>query len=313
MRRRTEARGAGRSGRIAISSPWLLGLALLGLAVAFWLWPSAHPSNRSSNRSSDRSGNRSNARPPVQHGAEKTVDAGGDQSVERLKIRVLHRFPHARDAYTQGLLWHDGKLYESTGQYGQSSLRRVDLTTGTVERQWDLAGDLFAEGLARVGDRLIQLTWHAGLATVYSRQDFSLLDQYSYPGEGWGLCHDGARLVMSDGSDRLSFRDPDTFATLGEVRVTLGERSLSRLNELECVDGAVWANVWTTDLIVRIDPESGRVTATVDASALLRPEERPGVDVLNGIAYRPEAGTFLVTGKYWPTLFEVEFVASAPH
>ncbi len=295
-RRRAAPGGPGRTGRKAIPKPWLWGLALIAFAVAFWLWPNG----------------RSAERPPLQRGAERVADASVGPPVERLKIRVLHRFPHARDAYTQGLLWHDGKLYESTGQYGQSSLRRVDLATGKVERQWEVADDLFAEGLARVGDRLIQLTWHAGLATVYSRQDFSLLDHYSYPGEGWGLCHDGARLVMSDGSDRLSFRDPETFALLGEVRVSLGERSLSRLNELECVDGAVWANVWTTDLIVRIDPESGRVTATVDASALLRPEERQGVDVLNGIAYRPEAGTFLITGKFWPTLFEVEFVASAP-
>ncbi len=225
-------------------------------------------------------------------------------------VRVRGEFPHARDAFTQGLLWHDGKLYESTGQYRQSSLRRVDLASGAVEQQRDLASDLFAEGLARVGDQLIQLTWHAGLAKVYARQDFAQVGEHSYPGEGWGLCHDGSRLVMSDGSDRLSFRHPESFALVGEVKVTLRGRPLSRLNELECVDGAVWANVWTTDLIVRIDPESGRVTAIVDASGLLSPDERSNTDVLNGIAYRAETDTFLVTGKYWPKLFEVEFVAA---
>jgi len=299
-RRRADAALSQRWSRPFLAGPRLWGLALLAVGGLFLWWrggadSSAPPRPAAAVASETRQ--------------EQAEPRHGRLEVSRLEVRVRGEFPHARDAYTQGLLWHQGKLYESTGQYGQSSLRRVDLASGVVEQRWDLPDDLFAEGLARVGDRLIQLTWHAGLAKVYSRQDFTPVGEYSYLGEGWGLCHDGARLVMSDGSDRLSFRDPKTFAVLGEIRVTLRGRPLSRLNELECVEGAVWANVWTTDLIVRIDPDSGQVTATVDASGLLSPEESRNTEVLNGIAYRTEKGTFLLTGKYWPKLFEVEFVA----
>jgi glutaminyl-peptide cyclotransferase len=224
---------------------------------------------------------------------------------ERWKLEAVRTLPHRRDAFTQGLLWHGGKVYESTGQYGSSSLRRVELDTGTVEALREVPDGLFAEGLARVGERLIQLTWHAGLARVYDLATLAPVGEYTYEGEGWGLCFDGERLVMSDGSDRLVFRDPDSFAELSAVRVTLAGEPLVYLNELECVGGAVWANVWMEDLLVRIDPASGAVTAVVDASGLLSPAERRGADVLNGIAYRPETGTFLITGKWWPSLFEV--------
>ena len=152
------------------------------------------------------------------------------------------------------------------------------------------------------------LTWRAQRAFVYDRDSFELLDTYRYRGEGWGLCHDGRRLIMSDGTDRLTFRDPVTFAPLGEQRVRLDGRPLRELNELECVAGGVYANVWQTDVIVRIDPATGRVTDTIDAAGLLQGPDRLGAEVLNGIAHDPRAGTFYITGKWWPKMFEVRFV-----
>jgi glutaminyl-peptide cyclotransferase len=231
-----------------------------------------------------------------------------ERAPERLRIDVLAIHPHDPQAYTQGLVWHGGELYESDGLYGRSSLRRVDPATGTVKRKIDLEPRLFAEGLALVGERLIQLTWREGLAPVYDRATFKRLAEFHYDGEGWGLCYDGRRLVMSDGSDRLFFRDPKTFAALGSVAVTRDGVPVPQLNELECVGGAVWANVWQTDDILRIDPASGRVTGVAEATGLLTPEDRAaGAEVLNGIAYDPKAGRFWITGKLWPKMFEVRF------
>jgi glutaminyl-peptide cyclotransferase len=228
--------------------------------------------------------------------------------VERLVLQVVSTRPHDPGAFTQGLVWHKGKLYESTGQYGGSSLRRVNPATGQVEHRVDLAPAYFAEGLALAGDRLIQITWQEQAAFVYGLADFARVGEFHYTGEGWGLCYDGTNLVMSDGSDRLTFRDPRTFATIREVRVRLGATPVQRLNELEWVDGKIYANIWQSEEIVRIDPETGEVEAVIDASGLLAPEERYGTDVLNGIAYVPASKTFLITGKLWPKLFEVKLV-----
>lgn len=227
---------------------------------------------------------------------------------ERLRVRVVRSYPHARDAFTQGLVWHEGTLYESTGQYGRSSLRRVDLESGEVRERRELPARIFAEGLALAGDRLYQLSWMEGEARVWSLSSLEPLRTFEYEGEGWGLCFDGTDLVMSDGSDRLDFRDPETFEVRRTVRVRDRGEPIDQLNELECVDGAVWANVWQSERIVRIDPRSGRVTAVADASGLLEPEERRGVDVLNGIAWIPERQRFVITGKLWPRMFEVEMI-----
>jgi glutamine cyclotransferase len=227
---------------------------------------------------------------------------------EELVVKVLRSFPHDRGAFTQGLLWHDGRLYESTGLPGRSSLRRVELETGKVEAQVALKAPLFAEGLAQVDTRLVQLTWQDRRAFVWTLDAFHPVREYTYDGEGWGLCFDGRRLVMSDGSERLTFRDPQTFERQSDVVVTRGGEPLRLLNELECVDGLVYANVWQTDSIVRIDPATGRVTGWIDASGLLTDNERVAADVLNGIAYWPEQHSFLITGKLWPRLLEVQFV-----
>jgi glutamine cyclotransferase len=234
--------------------------------------------------------------------------AGSADAPERLKVKVLSTRPHDPGAFTQGLLLDKGSLFESTGMYGQSSLREVDPRTGAVKRKVDVPQKYFAEGLTLVGDRLIQLTWQEQKAFVYKLADFTKVEELRYDGEGWGLCSDGTRLVMSDGSDRLTFRDPKTFAVLGGVNVTLAGRLIDRLNELECVNGAVYANVWQTDDILRIDPGSGKVTAVIDASGLLSPAERQQAEVLNGIAWDPAKKTFLITGKLWPKMFEVVFV-----
>jgi glutaminyl-peptide cyclotransferase len=226
---------------------------------------------------------------------------------QRLAVKVLSIRPHDAGAYTQGLLLHGGSLFESTGLPGRSSLREVDPVTGEVKRRVNLASEYFGEGLALVGDRLIQLTWQEQKAFVYGLSDFKPAGEFRYDGEGWGLCWDGRRLVMTDGSDRLTFRDPGTFAVLGEVHVTLAGQPIDRLNELECVEGSVYANVWQTDDILRIDPTSGKVTAIIDASGLLAPPERQRAEVLNGIAWDPSRKTFLITGKLWPKMFEVTF------
>ncbi len=220
--------------------------------------------------------------------------------------QIVTSYPHDPDAFTQGLLLHDGRLFESTGLTGRSTLRRVTLASGAVERSVSLASNLFGEGLALVGNRLIQLTWQNQVALVYDL-DFNSLGSFDYAGEGWGLCHDGTRLVMSDGTARLSFRDPESFALLGGVEVTRAGAPVTRLNELECVGRLVYANVWQTDTIVRIDPASGAVLTTIDASNLLNPSEAAAADVLNGIAFDEQSSHFFLTGKLWPKLFEVRF------
>ena len=235
--------------------------------------------------------------------------AQGDSSVvQSLRVDVLRTIPHDTTAYTQGLLWWRDKLYESTGQYGTSTLRRVHPDTGVVEQRIDIEPGYFGEGLARVDDRLIQLTWKAQRAFVYDLDSFAAIGTHRYVGEGWGLCHDGTRLIMSNGSDTLMFRDPGTFAAIGSVRVTLRGQPQPDLNELECVNDVVYANIWQHDEIVRVNPASGRVTHHIDAGGLLTQDDARGTDVLNGIAYNADTDTFYLTGKLWPKMFEVSFV-----
>lgn len=197
-------------------------------------------------------------------------------------------------------------LYESTGLNGQSSLREVELETGAVVRRRDVPPQYFAEGLALFEDRLIQLTWQSRRGFVYDRRSFEPLGEFAYEGEGWGLTHDGRFLILSDGTDTLRFLDPVTFETVRTVAVAADGRPVARLNELEYICGEVYANVWQTDRIARIDPETGRVLGWLDLGGLLPPEDRAArVDVLNGIAYDPATGRLFVTGKWWPRLFEI--------
>ena len=227
-----------------------------------------------------------------------------------LTYQVVATHPHDTSSFTQGLLWFDGQLYESTGLRGQSVLRIIDLPTGRVLQEISADPRHFGEGLALVDDRLIWLTWQAGTAGVYQRDTLEQTGNFTYSGEGWGLCHDGTRLVMSDGSNTLTFRHPTSFEAMGSVAVTRADGSpINRLNELECVDNQVWANVWLTDRIVVVDPETGEVVAEADMTGIISPHPAltDSDSVLNGIAYRPDTGTFLITGKRWPTIFEVRF------
>lgn len=229
---------------------------------------------------------------------------------ERLRVEVVASTPHDTDAFTQGLEVRDGVLYEGTGLTGESFVSATDLASGEELARQDLPAEVFGEGITLTGDSLWQLTWQDGVA--FERDPVTLAErrQVAYEGEGWGLCYQEAedRLVMSDGSGELTFRDPVTFEETGRVEVTSGGEAVTSLNELECVDGEVYANVWLTDRIVRIDPGSGAVTAEIDAAGLLTGDEAAAADVLNGIAKLPECEEFLITGKLWPHLFRVRFV-----
>lgn len=228
--------------------------------------------------------------------------------IEQLKVRVLQTRPHDATSYTQGLVWSEGKLYESAGQYGRSDLREVDPETGAVRRKEALPDNYFGEGLALAGTRLFQLTWREGVAFTWDLATFTKGPEFHYAGEGWGLCHDGKRLIRSDGTDVLSFHDPATFGEIGRLSVRRAGQPVFYLNELECVGSEVYANVYQTDEIVRIDAATGEVTASIDASGLITAQERQaGAEVLNGIAWNPEKKVFYVTGKYWSELFEVRF------
>lgn len=230
------------------------------------------------------------------------------EQLSHLTVKIISVRPHDQEAFTQGLVFHAGSVYESTGLKGRSSLRQVDPQTGKVLRRYNLAKDQFGEGLARVSDRLIQLTWKNRIVFVYDLKTLKPIRQFEHSGEGWGLCFDGEHLIMSDGTEILTFRDPDTFASSKKIRVMLYGKPLHGLNELEYVDGSVYANVWGSDTIVRIDPKTGHVLSLIDVEGLLSKEERLKVDVLNGICYDPEKRTFLLTGKFWPKMFEVQFV-----
>ena len=241
--------------------------------------------------------------------------AAQSPDVPVLVPQVLAVYPHDSQAFTQGLLWDGGYLYESTGHWGQSSLRRVEIESGEPQEQVALDDVYFAEGLERVGDHLIQLTWQAGIAFVYDFETLELLDTIEYDGEGWGLCYDGRYLFMSDSTAYLSIRDANSFDLVFRGAVTFEDQIIppQLLNELECVGDFVYANAWNTDYIFRIDKFTGVINAIIDASALLSDDEKAQLDsgsVLNGIAWSPESETFYITGKNWPKLFEVVFVAS---
>lgn len=218
--------------------------------------------------------------------------------------RLVETFPHDPDAFTQGLLVADGELYESTGLWGESSLRRVDLQSGQVLQIVHLAGELFGEGLSLRGDQLVQLTYTNHVGFVYDRQTLEVLETFSYPTQGWGLTTDGHRMLMTDGSSTLRFWDPLTFAEVGQVVVHDEVGPVTRLNELEVIGRHVWANVLYSDRIARFDPVSGEVTSWVDLAGILGSGTPPGP--LNGIAWDLTTSRLLVTGKLWPSLFHIE-------
>lgn len=220
---------------------------------------------------------------------------------------VVATYPHDRGAFTEGLLFHDGYLYESTGLNGRSSLRKVELKTGVVKQEVEIPFQFFGEGLALVDGKLYQLTWQNHTGFIYDLNTFKKEGQFTYPFEGWGMTTDGKLLIVSDGTDQIRFIEPNTFAVERTINVVENGWPVSNLNELEYVKGQIYANVWQTDRIVRIDPATGAVLHDYDMSGLLSPQDRePGTDVFNGIAYDPAGGHLYVTGKFWPKLFEIK-------
>lgn len=233
----------------------------------------------------------------------------GDQSAPATYgYQIVKVYPHDSRAYTQGLVYRDGVLFESTGLHGRSSLRKVRLETGEVLQQRPLEARYFGEGLVDWGGRLIQLTWQTNVGFVYDLATFTPVGRFNYPGEGWGLTHDGKRLIMSDGQPdgQLRFLDPTSLKELGRLTVRDQGRPVAMLNELEFVRGEIFANIYQTDRVARIDPSSGRVVGWIDLSGLLTPAERRDTDVLNGIAYDEKGDRLFVTGKLWPRLFEIK-------
>jgi glutaminyl-peptide cyclotransferase len=227
--------------------------------------------------------------------------------------RVVNVYPHDRQAYTQGLILCDGFLYEGTGLNGASSLRKVRLETGRVVEQHSLDRQYFGEGITEWGGRLLQLTWKSNLGFIYDRSSLKVLGTFSYLGEGWGLTHDRDRLIMSDGTATLRFLDPRTLRETGRLNVRYGDVPLTDLNELEFVQGEIYANVYQTDWIARISPQTGAVTGWIDLRGLLpEVDGRIPVDVLNGIAYDAGRKRLFVTGKLWPKLFEIELFRRDP-
>jgi glutamine cyclotransferase len=225
-----------------------------------------------------------------------------------VRAEVVATYPHETTAFTQGFLFANGVLIESTGREGQSRLRKLSIRTGKPLAEVSLPDDVFGEGTALVGDRLVTLTWRSGLGFVHDLGTLERIGEFTYEGEGWGLTYDGESLIMSDGTDRLRFLDPETFEETGEVEVTLSGQRIGRLNELEYVDGRVWANVYMQDFLVRIDPETGVIDQVADLQGLYPRASRtsPLNDVLNGIAYEESSGRLFVTGKNWPNMYEIK-------
>lgn len=232
--------------------------------------------------------------------------AAGAAPVERCGYHIVESYPHDASSFTQGLFWDGGHLYEATGQYGRSRIARLDLATGKALAQTRLPADQFGEGITRWGDQIIGVTWQNGIGHRWSIKDLKPMGNFTYEGEGWGVSMVGDSLVLSDGTPQLRFFDPATMREQRRVTVRFGGRPLAMINELETIDGQIWANVWMTDLIVRIDPASGNITSYVDLSGLKADAGAAGSDsVLNGIAWDAKRKRLFVTGKYWPKLYEI--------
>ncbi len=241
--------------------------------------------------------------------AAAACSLAAQSAIPEYGYRVVHVYPHDPHAFTQGLLYLNGYLYEGTGLNDHSSIRKVKLETGQVLEKRDVPGEYFGEGIINWKDRLLELTWKAQKGFIYDLGTFRPEGEFTYPGEGWGLTQDGRRIIMSDGSPELRFWDPETLKELGRVTVTADGQPVPDLNELEYVNGEVYANVWQTNRIAQIDPSTGKVVGWIDLTGLLSPaDQTEETDVLNGIAYDAKGGRLFVTGKKWPKLFEIKLV-----
>jgi glutamine cyclotransferase len=245
----------------------------------------------------------------VNAGQTQTPEAATSQEVPTYSYKIKHSWPHDRRAYTQGLIFLDGMLWESTGQYGASSLRKVELKTGKVIKKISIPATYFAEGMTVFQNKVFQLTWQEHKGFIYDPATFQKQGEFSYTGEGWGLTHNGEFLIMSDGTDQIRFLDPATLRTTRTINVTDRGTPVDQLNELEYIDGEIFANIYQTDRIARIEPATGKILGWIDLTGLLAVKDRTGEeDVLNGIAYDEAGKRLFVTGKMWPKLFEIEIV-----
>ena len=246
-----------------------------------------------------------NSKPTTNTAAGNNTPANAP--VAKHSYEIVHIYPHDPGAFTQGLIFVDGKLYEGTGQQGRSSLRQVDLESGRVVKKVDLPEPYFGEGITFLNGKIYQLTWEHQIGFIYDAETLEKTGQFQYTGEGWGLTNDGRSLIISDGSNRLRFLDPDSFRVTKTIAVTDGRTPIKELNELEYVNGEIYANIWHDQRIVTIDPQSGRVTGWIDLSGLLQSGAvEDGEAVLNGIAFDPTDNRLFVTGKLWPHLFEIK-------
>lgn len=232
-----------------------------------------------------------------------------DNSTPILQYEIINSFPHDPKAFTQGLVWENGFLYEGTGLYGRSSLRKLDLETGEILQQYNLPDDFFGEGITIFEDRIYQVTWKEKIGFIYDLNTFQLLGTFSYPHEGWGITHNGEYLIISDGTPILHFLEPSTLEEAKQVQVYENQIPINRINELEYIQGKIYANIWQTDRIAIIEPESGKITAWLDLSGILDPTDvNQKIDVLNGIGYDSENDRLFVTGKLWPKIFQIKMV-----
>lgn len=279
----------------------------------------AGEADSTSSSDSDSSGTDSESTDSGSTGTGGTSSGGTDADAEEetadtpsvegeLQLQLVNSYPHDPAAFTQGLAFWGGHLIESTGLYGESDIRRYSTGPDEFSEDQSLEDSLFGSGLAIVDNKIIQLTWRAGEALVRDPDTLDQTDFFTYAGEGWGLCYDGQQLIMGDGSDQLVFRDPETFQATGSISVTRDGAPVIYLNELECVNGLIWANVWLSNEIVAIDPGTSEVVAWVDASSIV-PDGLAADDVLNGIAYASATDTWFLTGKHWDTIFEVRFAS----
>jgi len=223
--------------------------------------------------------------------------------------KVVNTYPHDRSAFTEGLVFEDGVLYEGTGLRGYSNLRRVKLETGEILQICELPPQFFGEGVTLYGNKIIQLTWQSHIGFVYDKYSFKLLQEFNYPDEGWGITHNGKHLIMSDGTETLHFLDPETFEEISQIEVSANNIPVTRINELEYIQGEIYANIWQTERIARIDPLTGQVIGWIDLKGILSlKNDSETVDVLNGIAYDLKNSRLFMTGKFWPKLFEIELI-----